>query len=146
MKAITNFKIAVPFLWIGFVAAISFMEAWLKFTVPGVTLVTGLSIGKVVFGALNKVEIVFALILIVSLLVSRNMVWSTEIFLMMVLAILFVQSVWILPSLSSRIDIYLSGNTPPASNLHFYFIAMESVKLIALLFYGFKQLTTLWKI
>lgn len=29
------------FLWIGFVLAISFMEAWLKFQAPGITLALG---------------------------------------------------------------------------------------------------------
>lgn len=40
--------------WIGFVCAISFLEAWLQFQTPGVTLPIGLGIGKLVFGALNK--------------------------------------------------------------------------------------------
>jgi uncharacterized membrane protein (DUF485 family) len=38
------------FLCIGFVGAISFMEAWIKFRAPGVTLSIGLGIGKLVFG------------------------------------------------------------------------------------------------
>jgi len=40
----------------GFVLSISFMEAWLKFQAEGVTQAIGLSIGRLVFGALNKVE------------------------------------------------------------------------------------------
>ena len=32
------------FIWIGFVSAISFMEAWLKFRASGVTLPIGLGI------------------------------------------------------------------------------------------------------
>ena len=45
---------AASFLWIGFICAISFMETRLKFRAPGVTLPIGLSIGKLVFRALNK--------------------------------------------------------------------------------------------
>ena len=41
--------LAGVFLWIGFVSAISFMEAWLKFRAPGVTLTLGLGIGRLVF-------------------------------------------------------------------------------------------------
>ena len=44
--------------WAGFVSAISFMEAWLKFQAEGVSREIGLSIGKLVFTALNRVEIV----------------------------------------------------------------------------------------
>jgi len=45
--------IAITFIWIGFIGAISFMEAWLKFQAPGVTTELGLSIGQLVFKALN---------------------------------------------------------------------------------------------
>lgn len=44
------------FVWIGFICAISFMEAWLKFRAPGITIPLGLGIGKLVFQALNYVE------------------------------------------------------------------------------------------
>jgi hypothetical protein len=55
------------FFWAGFVCSISFMEAWLKFRAPGVTLPVGLSIGKLVFTALNRMEWVFVFILMVLL-------------------------------------------------------------------------------
>lgn len=42
------------FVWCGCIIAISFMESWLKFRAPGVTLRIGLNIGKLVFNALNK--------------------------------------------------------------------------------------------
>lgn len=48
------------FVWVGFVCAISFMEAWLKFRAEGVTLPIGLGIGRLVFQALNRVEWVLA--------------------------------------------------------------------------------------
>ncbi|HQO86046.1 MAG TPA: hypothetical protein PKX84_00190, partial [Bacteroidia bacterium] len=47
-------------LWIGFVSAISFMEAWLKFRAPGITIPLGLGIGRLVFNVLNKIEWVLA--------------------------------------------------------------------------------------
>jgi len=46
--------VTIPILWLGFVLSISFMEAWLKFQAEGVTQVIGLSIGRLVFGVLNK--------------------------------------------------------------------------------------------
>ena len=60
------------FLWIGFVCAISFMEAWLKFRAPGITVPLGLGIGRLVFNALNKVELVFAIVVLI------NVFWQTS--------------------------------------------------------------------
>ena len=62
--------IITVFLWSGF-CAISFMESWLKFRAPGVSLPIGLGIGKLVFNALNKMEWVFAVISIIAWLVNR---------------------------------------------------------------------------
>ncbi len=59
------------FMWMGFICAISFMEAWLKFRAPGVTVPIGLGIGKLVFGALNRVEWVFALVILSIWLLGR---------------------------------------------------------------------------
>lgn len=124
-QVLTTLGVAVTFVWAGFVGAISFMEAWLKFTAPGVTLVTGLSIGKVIFTTLNRVEIVFALVLLITL-IARKAQWSFAaaglpvLILLILFVILFVQSIWILPPLSARIDLYLAGNTPRPSDLHFY--------------------------
>ncbi len=61
-------NIITTFLWIGFVCAISFMEAWLKFQAPGVTLAVGLGIGQLVFALLNKVEWVFASTVLITLI------------------------------------------------------------------------------
>lgn len=133
---------SVPFIWIGFVCAISFMEAWLKFTAPMVTLTTGLSIGKVVFTALNRVEWSFALTLMMCLLLTKA-VLKREVYFLTALIILLLQSVWILPVLSEGADAYISGDTPPSSSVHAYFILLEAFKVIALLIYGYKQLT-LW--
>jgi len=55
------FAIGIVLFWAGFVSSISFMEAWLKFQAPGVTLPIGLSIGKKVFTALNRMEWLFLL-------------------------------------------------------------------------------------
>src|SRR3712207_7116586 len=49
----------ITFIWVGFLAAISFMEAPVKFTAPSLTLAVGLDVGRHVFAVLNKVEWVF---------------------------------------------------------------------------------------
>jgi len=91
------------FLWIGFVCAISFMEAWLKFRAPGITVPLGLGIGRLVFDALNKIEWVFATAIVVSRIFMREN-WlsfkSTAIIIFILL--LIIQTIWILPALDAR--------------------------------------------
>jgi hypothetical protein len=43
--------LAVPFVWLGMVLAISFLGAPLKFRAPGITVALGLGIGRLVFRA-----------------------------------------------------------------------------------------------
>ena len=63
--------IAVCFVWAGMVLGISFLETPVKFTAPSVTLPIGLDVGRHVFGAFNKVEIV-ATLLICGLLIGMR--------------------------------------------------------------------------
>ena len=53
----------VTFVWLGMVAAMSFVEAPLRFRAPGVTLPIGLGIGRLVFRALNMAELTLAVVL-----------------------------------------------------------------------------------
>ena len=55
---------AVAGVWLGMVLAISFLEAPLKFRAPGITLALGLGIGRLVFAALNRVEVVLAAVVV----------------------------------------------------------------------------------
>lgn len=125
------------FLWIGFVCAISFMEAWLKFRAPGITIPLGLGIGRIVFGVLNKIEWVFAIAIIVNVLFEKAQIGLPTIILLAIpILILIAQSFWMLPALDTRAGIYLSGETPPPSSLHIYFVLMELVKVASVLFFG----------
>lgn len=132
-----SFAIAAIFIWIGFVGAISFMESWLKFKVPGVTVRLGLGIGKLVFNALNKVEWVLFLIVIFSLILSKAAIFSViNIALFIPLILVVLQSFWLLPKLKVRADIKISGQSVKESNIHFIYVAFEVVKVICLIIYG----------
>ena len=63
--------VAVDFVWLGMVLAISFLEAPLKFGAPGVTVPIGLGIGRVVFRARNAVEAVLAAVVVVCLVIDQ---------------------------------------------------------------------------
>src|SRR5699024_11214387 len=63
----------LPAIWIGLIIGISFIEAPLKFTAPGITIPLGLGIGRRVFLAMNIVEVVVAIVLLIALLcMSRS--------------------------------------------------------------------------
>lgn len=125
----------ICFFWIGFVSSISFMEAWLKFRAPHVTLSVGLSIGQLVFEMLNKMEWVFAF-LIIGFLIYRNKSTPQWLFLVIPILILIVQTFWFLPELQTRVDGILAGNKLPPSLTHFYYLGLEVVKVICLLIFG----------
>lgn len=140
-QAVKYLVIISAFLWIGFVGAISFMEAWLKFQAPGVSLELGLGIGKLVFSALNKVEWVLAIIILINLLILRENFFSLKNLLFAVpLIFLVIQSFWLLPALDLRADQQIQGDQLAASNLHFYYVGMEIIKVVCLFLFGIKYL------
>ena len=132
--------IVISFIWIGFICAISFMEAWLKFQAPGITLSLGLGVGQLVFQALNFMECVFAVVILFMLLKYRNkLFWKG---FALVLAILCVQTLWLLPQLDLRAEIIINNGTPLPSYLHFYYVFLEVLKVVFLGLFAIKQLKT----
>jgi len=132
------------YLWAGFICAISFLESWLKFRAPGITMPVGLSIGKLVFSALNKVEWAFAIFIVISLFASGIKITSLdEIWFLLIVFILIVQTAWLLPALNNRAKAIISGKTMPSSTLHWYFVIAEFVKLALLILFGVNLLNSI---
>ncbi len=126
-------------LWIGFVGAISFMEAWLKFQAPGVTIPIGLGIGRLVFFALNKVEWFLVIMILGNLVFSKTAVitFKNTLFFIPILMLL-LQTIWALPALDTRATLYIQEQTVSPSNLHFYYVGMEIIKIACLTIFGIK--------
>jgi hypothetical protein len=90
---------AIAFLWLGMVLALSFLEAPLKFRAPGITVQLGLGIGRLVFAAFNRVEIVLLLGISAALVIAPRPV--TAVWADIVLAALLVtQLIAVKPTLS----------------------------------------------
>lgn len=123
------------FVWVGFVCAISFLEAWLKFRAPGVTIPIGLGIGRLVFGALNKVEWILAIAVLADLFLHRPN-RQTALWIGLPLIVLFLQTFWLLPALDVRAESIIQGGVTTHSNLHFVFVAFEIVKVTGLVLFG----------
>ncbi|TAM66384.1 hypothetical protein [Mycobacterium sp.] len=135
MSTGTAVAVALSFVWLGMVLAISFLEAPLKFRAPNVTLQIGLSIGRLVFRALNTVEVAFALVIgaIVIAGPSRAGVVTA---IAVVVAALAVQLVVVRPALTRRSDRVLAGSDGPRSRAHYGYVALEAVKVVGLVTAG----------
>ena len=133
------FTIAIPFVWLGMVAAISFIETPLKFTAPGVTIEIGVGIGRIVFAVLNKLEWMLFTLWLLSIFISR-VTQVSFISLFLIITILSLQTFWLLPALTTRIEMLQKGIQLAESPLHTYFIVAEIIKLGCLLFTGFNTI------
>lgn len=135
MSAAHAVAVAVTFVWLGAVLAISFLEAPLKFRAPDVTLRIGLGIGRLVFRALNAVELVLAAALVAALVIdapgAAGYTWAG-----VAVVVLVVQVVAIRPALSRRTDRVLAGEDGPRSRAHLAYVAAEVVKVVALIATG----------
>ena len=134
---------AVLFTWLGMVAAISFIEAPLKFCAPGVSLQIGLGIGRLVFRALNTVEALLAAVVLIA--VGADPPSPVAIVAVAVVVVtLAAQLLVVRPQLARRSDAVLvapAGPGAPAgaqrrSRAHYTYVGLELVKVIALVVAG----------
>jgi hypothetical protein len=123
------------FVWLGMVLAISFLEAPLKFRAPGVTLAVGLGIGRLVFRALNVCEFVLAVVIAVALFGHQTSI-GVDVAIGSAVAALLIQNVAVRPLLARRTAAVLAGEVGPRSRAHHAYVALEVVKVIALLAAG----------
>jgi hypothetical protein len=134
---------AVLFTWLGMVAAISFIEAPLKFRAPGVSLQIGLGIGRLVFRALNTVEVLLAAVVLITIGAdppSPIAVVAVGVAVVTLAAQLLV----VRPRLARRSDAVLvapaapsaPGGTSRRPRAHYGYVGLELVKVIALVLAG----------
>jgi hypothetical protein len=134
---------AIVFTWLGMVLAISFLEAPLKFRAPGVDLKVGLGIGRLVFRALNTIEVGFAAVLAVTLIVG-DVPYRVLIPCLCAIALIAFQVVVIRPPLTRRSDRVIAGEQAPRSHAHHVYIGAELLKVAALLAAGISLLSQSW--
>ena len=132
--------VAVTFVWLGMVLAISFLEAPLKFRAPNVTLQIGLGIGRLVFRALNTVEVCFALV-ILAIVAAGPTSTRIAVAFSVAFAALAIQLIAVRPRLTRRSDEVLAGLEAPRSRGHYAYVGLEVVKAGALIAAGILLLT-----
>lgn len=141
MSAGPAVAVAVTFVWLGMVVAISFLEAPLKFRAPNVTLPIGLGIGRLVFRALNSAEVTFALIIGV-ISASRPPPVGVIVAFAVAFAVLALQLLVVRPRLNRRSDKVLGGHQGPRSRAHYAYVGFEAIKAIALVVAGILLLSS----
>ena len=120
-------------IWIGLVLGLSFIEAPLKFTAPGISTVLALGIGRIVFAASNYVQLFLgAVIIICSIGMKLNYKEWISILLVSILLLLAYQSFILLPILEERTTMKINGLAVAPSYHHFLFILIETIKIILL--------------
>lgn len=107
----------------------------LKFRAAGVTLQIGLGIGRLVFRALNTVEVGFALVILAIVVVGSTPARIAAAF-SVALAALAVQLIAVRPRLTRRSNQVLAGLQAPRSRGHHIYVGLEIVKVVALLVAG----------
>mgnify|MGYP005824217447 CR=1 FL=1 len=126
--------VAVPMvamLWIGIVIGVSFIATVAKFDAPSLTLPVALDVGRHTFAPLARTEwgLWIALALVIGLAGRAPVRLAAAAVLAVILAL---QALWLLPALDARVELLLTGTTPPPSPLHMAFIVCESLKIAVL--------------
>lgn len=126
----------ISIFWAGMVAAISFLESWVKFRTPTLQKAVGLDVGRTVFGFFNKIQMA---LLIAILVLAFNVVNINSILfsiLLVLTAIVFLQNIWLFPKLAKRVDYVIKGEPLPPSKVHTVYGLLEIIKLAILLWIG----------
>ncbi len=129
----------VCFLWVGMTIGISMIATPVRFSAETITRATALDVGRVVFAALNKAELVALVILLIVVRASgaAARLWS---FCGVLALIVIAQSVWLTPELAERTQMIIDGVEPAKSYAHAMYSSLELIKIGLLLYLGFSSL------
>jgi len=123
MRMFAVYGFVPTLLCLGFVLAISFLQAPLKSRAPGIFRLQALSVGRVVFRALSLIESVFLLILLGELPSDSSRVRMT----VLLLAGLFAfQQIFLRWPLDRCISKSIAGGTWLVRMWHIYIVLMYS--------------------
>lgn len=129
----------VCFTWLGMTVGVTLIATPVRFTAGSITRPVALDVGRVVFAALNKAELLaLALLLIVVRASGRSAsLWAPSGALVL---IVLAQGAWLIPELAARADIILAGGEPPPSYAHALYSTLELAKIGLLLYVGARSL------
>lgn len=114
------------------------MEAWVKFRAESIDLPTALDVGQHVFGALNVVERLFSVFLLIVIFyryTDKVVVAAGSLIFTFIVA----QSGYLLPELNEHAQLIIQGMQPEKSSVHMMYALMEVLKVAALFVLGLRQ-------
>lgn len=126
-------------MWAGVTVGVSLLATPARFSAATITRPVALDVGRVVFAALNKAELL-ALVLLLIVLRAAGLTrrwWAVGAMLTLVV---MAQGIWLIPELASRTDIIIAGGEPPPSPAHAIYASLEFVKIGLLVYCGFAAL------
>ena len=129
----------VAFTWLGMVIGVSMIATPMRFAAETITRPVALDVGRVVFAAFKKGEVLALLVLlaVVRFAGSSHVLWA---WCAVLTLIVLAQGVWLIPELAARTDLILAGAEPPASPAHAIYASLELAKMAILLFIGGRSL------
>jgi len=119
-------------LWAGLSFGVAFVATPAKFLAPTLTLPVALDVGRQTFRLYNHVELGLSLVAVLLALSATTRRRHALGFAVPILLVL-VQALWLMPALDARTLLIQAGQPAPPSHLHTVYIAVEAVKILALL-------------
>jgi hypothetical protein len=127
--------------WAGLAAGVAILATPAKFMAPSLSLPVALDVGRETFRAYNAAELVLLfMLLVLGPLSTTRLRWYLS--LVVPTAAVVAQRVWLLPALDDRVSAVLAGVELQPSPLHGVYIALEALKVAALLAFGLGQLAS----
>lgn len=124
--------IILNLLWAGAILGIS-LESWAKFKAKTLTRLVALDVGRTVFNAFQKAQIVF-LIAIFILGIFSKLILSNWLIVFFIAMLLSAQIIFLYPILNKRINLIIQGENVEKSSAHSLYGILEILKLSALIF------------
>jgi hypothetical protein len=128
----TAIPITCSLIWIGLICGISLLETWVKYNTSASPDVVWLEFGNQLFGFLNKVEWLIALLIILSLVMFKDVVRARNIWLLLAILILTIQSIWFLPQLRENLLLHIHGQSIKQTVMSKYYLFLEVLKIFVL--------------
>ena len=136
-SVVGGIQVAVVFVWLGMVLGISFLETPLKFRAPGMTVPLGVAIGRLVFRALNAIECVFAVALIVCAALGAVADTALTVWVLVTLCVILFAGAFVLrPLMDRRVRTGAASDGLPRNRLHVWYVLLEALKVAGLIVLG----------
>jgi hypothetical protein len=133
---------ALFLFWSGLLFGVAFLATPIKFAAPSLSLPVAVDVGRQTFGMLNQFELGLSALLL-GLLWRGARALPVRLGGLAVIAIVAVETFWLLPRLDQRAEIVIAGGEPAPSRLHQVYIGLDAVELVLLLTLGLATLYAL---